>query len=146
VIYGEPSDVEPINFIDLGMVNVDTLVSQDISEVTLPVILPNGLYCDDYPSSVTVKVSYPGLTVKEIRIPNEYFADISGYEYADSYIVVKVIGGSSVSELTASDFTVIPVIESDIDHAQKVPALVTVKRTGVSVMGKYFVNIVPLNE
>jgi len=141
---GEPKTIGLLNHINLGSINIETLLTWDLNEVILPLTLPNGVYAEDAPQQVTVKVSYPGFERAEITIPTGSFTNMDSFVYSDDSLTITVMGPeTAIAGLKTANFIVTPILNDSIktQSEARVPVSVLSRKSGVIVLGKYYVNI-----
>jgi len=86
-INGDPEVVSTLNHIDVGNVNLETIVRSGLFEFELPVILPNGVTSEQNISSVKVKVEPVGIKKIELIIDKEALPESADFKYVSDIVV-----------------------------------------------------------
>ncbi len=146
-IKGTTEKLATINSINLGSVSLVSLLENNETEITLPLILPNGITSDNAPSAVTVKFDFSHMGDKTLTIPAAQFAAQDGFEYVTPSLDVRVVGmDQMVSALTAEDITVSfdPAGLEDGEHT--VAAIITSNAEDVAILGKYEITVTKVTQ
>ncbi len=147
-IKGTPETLATINSINLGSVSLAALLAQGQTEVTLPIILPNGVTSENAPAEATVTFDFSHLEEKTLQIPVEQFTAVEGYEFVTQSLEVRLLGvEQAVSALTTQDVTVTfdPAELGELAEGEQatVSAVVTCGADDVVVLGKYELTVTP---
>lgn len=141
-VKGTADKLATVNSINVGSVSLINLIEQGKTEITLPLILPNGITSDDAPGEVTVKFDFSRLGDKTLTIPAERFATQEGFAYNTESLDVRVVGMDQVvSTLTAEDITVSFDSTGLEDGEHTVTAIVTSNAEDVAILGKYEITV-----
>ncbi len=137
-----------INSINLGSVSLAALLAQGQTEVTLPIILPNGVTSENAPAEATVTFDFSHLEEKTLQIPVEQFTAVEGYEFVTRSLEVRLLGvEQAVGALTTQDVTVTfdPAKLGELAEGERatVTAVVTCGADDVVVLGKYELTVTP---
>ena len=147
-IKGTPETLATINSINLGSVSLAALLAQGQTEVTLPIILPNGVTSENAPAEATVTFDFSHLEEKTLQIPVEQFTAVEGYKFVTQSLEVRLLGvEQAVSALTTQDVTVTfdPAKLGELAEGERatVTAVVTCGADDVVVLGKYELTVTP---
>lgn len=143
-VKGNTDTIEQTNSIDLGKVNVAALLASGKTEITLPIILPNGVIGDDgQPTEATVKFDFSELGSKKIIVPSTMFTVVEGFTYKTAELEIRVFGTQSdLANVTPESFAVSFTSEEEMivgDH--NVPAIVKISEPNVVILDKYKLDI-----
>lgn len=106
-VKGLPEDISTLNSIKLGTVSVEDLIRSGKTEVTLPIILPNGITTDEKTTTAKVKFTFSGIGDKTIIVGAQQFAAEAGFHFETSSLNIKVIGDEKVlAKLKPEDFQI----------------------------------------
>lgn len=142
-ISGNPDVVSTLNHINLGSISLKKLLEDDVTEVNLPITLPNGVTTEDSETTATVKISFRNLKRTPVSVPQTSFQRDERFTYAEHELVVTLLGTEEeIAQIDAADLIVTPMIsaESLTPGQHTVSASVTVNGN-VAVVGKYSVTI-----
>lgn len=146
-VKGTTDKLATVNSINVGSVSLINLIEQGQTEITLPLILPNGITSDDAPSEVKVLFDFSRLGDKTLTIPAERFAAQEGFEYNTASLDVRVVGMDQViSTLTAEDITVSFDSTGLEDGEHTVAAIVTCNAEDVAILGKYELTVTKVTQ
>lgn len=143
-ISGNPDVVSTLNHINLGSISLKKLLEDDVTEVTLPIVLPNGVTAEGSVSTATVTVSYRNLKRASIAVPQASFVHDERFTYAEQELPVTLLGlETEVAQVDAADVTIMPIVGTEplAPGQHTVPASITVNGN-VAVVGKYSVTII----
>ena len=144
-ITGLPETMSTLNHIDLGTISIKTLLEQDITEVTLPIQLPNGVLAENVPASAKITFSFKGLVRSPLTVSSSSFAPSSAFTYDDKSISLTLFGrAEELAKLTEAKVTITPIYSADslTPGTHVLPVGITIDPTvKVSVIGKYTVTI-----
>lgn len=141
-IKGSPEILSTINTINLGSVSVATLLEQGETQVTLPLILPNGVTADDVPSEATVTFDFSQLGDKTLTLPATQFLPQDGVTYDTQSLDVRVVGtDSAVAALMPEDLTVSFDSTGLEEGTHTVTAAITCNAADVAVIGRYEITV-----
>ncbi len=106
LISGDPDTIDHINHIPLGNINLGNMVETGVFEVTLPLVLPNGIVpVDEVPSSATVTVTVPGYERTTLTLQPSDLPQVGIFSYIQMPIAVQLFGPSEQIEgLNAQSF------------------------------------------
>lgn len=148
-ISGDPDVVSTTNQINLGSINIRQLLEDNTTELTMPIILPNGVTTDSDVSYATITISFKNLRQMVVNTTDDQFADIFPYTYKETGLSLVFIGtDEELSMLTADDVVVTPVYSPDelVVGENVVPVAVTTGDCKVTLVGSYTVTIVVPEE
>lgn len=144
-ISGEPELISSINQINLGSIGVKQLLEDNITELTLPIILPNGVTTDSEETYARVTITFKGLRQTLLTVPSAQFADIAPYSYKESELNLIFMGtDEELLALSAEDLTITPVYNAaDLSVGENVvPISVSATGRQVVLLGQYTVTII----
>lgn len=148
-ISGDPEVVSTTNQINLGSISIRQLLEDNVTELTMPIILPNGVTTDSEYSYATITISFKNLRQMVVNTTSEQFADISPYTYAETGLSLVFMGtDEELSLLTAEDVLITPVYNPDNLEVGENTVSVTVS-TGdrqVTLIGSYTLTIIVPEE
>lgn len=148
-VSGASDVVSSINQINLGSISVKQLLEDNVTEVTLPIILPNGVTTDNTETYARVVITFKGLRQMMFSVDADRFSDAEPYTCKEDRLSLVFLGSDEeLAELSAEDITVTPVFSPDELQTGEnvVPALVTVQGRQVAVVGKYTLTLVVPEE
>lgn len=148
-VSGASDVVSSINQINLGSISVKQLLEDNVTEVTLPIILPNGVTTDNTETYARVVITFKGLRQMMFSVDADRFSDVEPYTCKEDRLSLVFLGSDEeLAELSAEDITVTPVFSPDELQTGEnvVPALVTVQGRQVAVVGKYTLTLVVPEE
>ncbi len=148
-ISGDPSVVGTINQISLGSIGVKQLLEDGVTEVTLPIILPNGVTSDSEESYARVTVTFKGLRQMMVSVNADRFASVEPYSIKEDGLNLSFWGTEEVlSGLAEEDITVTPVYNpADLVTGENVvPVSISAGGKEVSLVGKYTLTIIVPEE
>lgn len=136
-VSGASDVVSSINQINLGSISVKQLLEDNVTEVTLPIILPNGVTTDNTETYARVVITFKGLRQMMFSVDADRFSDVEPYTCKEDRLSLVFLGSDEeLAELSAEDITVTPVFSPDELQTGEnvVPALVTVQGRQVAVV------------
>ena len=148
-ISGDPEVVSTTNQINLGSVSIRQLLEDNVTELTLPIILPNGVTTDSEYSYATIRISFNNLRQMVVNTTSEQFADISPYTYAETGLSLVFMGTEEeLSLLTAEDVLITPIYNPDnlTVGENTVSVSVSTGERQVTLIGNYTLTIVVPEE
>ena len=144
-VIGDPSVVSDLNKINLGTVNLKTIITSRAETLAYSVNLPNGLSAVTPVDSAVLNITTPGYGFKSIVVSSELFEPAEGYKYLfGSGITVDVFGSTKLLEnLDAEDFTVKPIrVSESHEGVTGIAALsVTCRYSDATILGVYTVPV-----
>ncbi len=121
-IIGERSAVEEIQYLSLGMIDLESIGDGITTERDF--MLPSGVSCMSDRSSATITVTVKDIIVKTFELTNINFVpglanDTYDFTPIDTHIIVRLRGNATLlNTITASDFTAI-VMVSELDPTEE---------------------------
>jgi len=144
-VTGLPETMSTLNHIDLGTISIKTLLEQDITEVTLPIQLPNGVVAENAPDSAKITFSFKGLVRSPLAVSSSSFAPSTSFTYNDESIALTLFGREEeLAKLTGDKVTITPIYSADTltPGTHVLPVGITIDPSiKVSVIGKYTVTV-----
>ena len=113
-IIGERSAVEEIQYLSLGMIDLDNIGDGLTTERDF--ILPSGVSCMSDRSSATITVTVKDIIVKTFELTNINFVpglsnDTYDFKPVDTHVMVRLRGNATLlNTITANDFTAIVMV------------------------------------
>ena len=107
-ISGDPSVVSAINAINIGTVNLKTMILSRQTDVQFDIVLPDGVYTEYDVHTAEVKIETQAYSYGMVVLSADNFEPIEGYSYLNGAMVaVEVFGQSDViDKLLDTDFVV----------------------------------------
>ena len=144
-VSGEPGIVSTIKQINLGSIGVKQLLEDNVTELTFPITLPNGVSTDSGEAYARVTVTFKGLRQMVVNVTSDRFSDIAPFTYKESGLSLIFMGADEdLSALTAEHVTVMPVYNPDELSVGEnvVPVSVSVGARKCALVGKYTLTVV----
>lgn len=141
-VKGASSTLAEVNSIELGSINLISLLENGGEQATLPIILPNGVSSDTAPTEAVVKFDLTRLGDKTIRIPASQFTQQPGFTYVTESLDIRVVGPEQeVAALTSQNFTV-TFNEEGLQQGQtSITASVSCDSDAAVIVGRYQVTV-----
>jgi len=145
MVYGDVEEINRLNSINLGTVNIKNIITSNRNSTTFDVILPNGITAYQEVDKVELSIETPNYSMRRFSVSSENFVPISGYSYADdAEIEVEVFGPTNIiSRLTEKDIIVSPSYVTNNDDGVPATAVLQVSTnyTEIVVLGSYSAEI-----
>ena len=140
-IVGDYDDVNKINQINLGTINVMNHVINGYPTLSFDLVVPNGVYLKDKIDKIEVSISTPGYSVEEVEVSAQDIQPTEGYKYITNETVkFKVFGPTDVvKRLTAASMKVYPASVEKIGSDIKVYLSAGVNNPEILVIGDYYI-------
>lgn len=143
-VSGSDAALAELNQLILGTVNLAEILES--TELTFPIVLPEGVTCLTGETEVTVKVTFPELEIREYTVTNFVAKNVP--QGLNAYIIenmmkVHLRGTTELLDtITAEDITVVVDFSNAESGTSEVfAATIEVNTDGVvGAVGKYFVN------
>lgn len=143
LLSGAPDVIEKLNNINLGSIDAAAMLAAGTTEVTLPVVLPNGVSADNPVASVVVKLDFSSIKQKTFTIQADRFTEQAGFSYISDQLEIQVFGlENELNALTSESFVVnfdaAAVVENG---SHKVAAIITHNAKNVTLLKKYQIEV-----